>query len=102
VRAGIDNNSISIPTLEGLQRIDLASEEIVWEKQYDGGCDRLAMSQDGKTIYLTSLEKEHWHVVDAETGDVIKRIDTNSGAHNTLYGPDGSRVYLAGLRRPEE
>jgi DNA-binding beta-propeller fold protein YncE len=36
--------------------------------------------------------------VDAETGNVITQIVTNSGAHNTLYGPDGSKVYLAGLR----
>jgi len=100
VAVSLATNSIYITTLEALQRIDLASEEIVWEKQYDGGCDRLAMSPDGKTIYLPSLEKEHWHVVDAETGDVIKRIDTNSGAHNTVYGPDGGRVYLAGLRTP--
>jgi len=100
VAVSVATNSIYITTLEALQRIDLASEKIVWEKQYEGGCDRLAMSPDGKTIYLPSLEKEHWHVVDAETGDVIKRIDTNSGAHNTLYGPDGTRVYLAGLRTP--
>lgn len=98
VAVSLATNSIYITTLEALQRIDLASEKIVWEKKYEGGCDRLAMSPDGKIIYLPSLEKEHWHVVDAETGDVIKRIDTNSGAHNTLYGPDGTRVYLAGLR----
>jgi len=100
VAVSLATNSIYITTLEALQRIDLASEKIVWEKKYEGGCDRLAMSPDGKIIYLPSLEKEHWHVVDAETGDVIKRIDTNSGAHNTLYGPDGTRVYLAGLRTP--
>lgn len=100
VAVSVATNSIYITTLEALQRIDLATEKIVWEKQYEGGCDRLAMSLDGKTIYLPSLEKEHWHVVDAETGEVIKRIDTNSGAHNTLYGADGTRVYLAGLRTP--
>jgi len=83
-----------------LQRVDLATEKIVWEKKYEGGCDRLAMSPDGKVIYLPTLEKEHWNVVNAETGDVIKQIFTNSGAHNTLYGPDGSKVYLAGLRTP--
>jgi DNA-binding beta-propeller fold protein YncE len=72
----------------------------VWEKQYEGGCDRLSISPDGKIIYLPTLEKEHWNVVDAETGDVIKQIQTNSGAHNTLYGPDGANVYMAGLRTP--
>ncbi len=100
VAVSLATNSIYITTLEALQRIDLATEKVVWEKQYEGGCDRLSMSPDGKIIYLPSLEKEHWHVVDAVTGDVIKRIDTNSGAHNTLYGPDGTHVYLAGLRTP--
>jgi DNA-binding beta-propeller fold protein YncE len=37
-------------------------------------------------------------VVDALTGDVVTRIEPRSGAHNTIYGPDGSRVYLAGLK----
>jgi DNA-binding beta-propeller fold protein YncE len=100
VAVSLATNSIYITTLEALQRIDLATEKIVWEKTYDGGCDRLSLSPDGKTIYLPTLEKEHWNVVDAETGNVIKQIFTNSGAHNTLYGPDGSNVYLAGLRTP--
>jgi DNA-binding beta-propeller fold protein YncE len=91
-------NSIYISTLEALQRIDLATEKIVWEKTYEGGCDRMAISPDGTMIYLPSLEKEHWNVVDAKTGDVVARIVSNSGAHNTLYGPDGKAVYLAGLR----
>jgi len=100
VAVSLATNSIYITTLEALQRVDLATEKIVWEKKYEGGCDRLAMSPDGKVIYLPTLEKEHWNVVNAETGDVIKQIFTNSGAHNTLYGPDGSKVYLAGLRTP--
>lgn len=93
-------NCIYISTLEALQCIDLASEKLVWEKTYEGGCDRMAMSPDGKTIYLPTLEKEHWNVVDARSGDVITQVFSNSGAHNTLYGPDGTKVYLAGLRTP--
>lgn len=100
VAVSLATNSIYITTLEALQRIDLATEKIIWEKKYEGGCDRLSLSPDGKTIYLPSLEKEHWNVVDAETGEVIKQLITNSGAHNTLYGSDGTRVYLAGLRTP--
>lgn len=100
VAVSLATNSIYITTLEALQRIDLSTEKIVWEKQYDGGCDRLSISPDGKVIYLPTLEKEHWNVVDAETGDVITQIYTNSGAHNTLYGGDGAFVYMAGLRTP--
>jgi DNA-binding beta-propeller fold protein YncE len=41
-----------------------------------------------------------WTVVDAMTGDIRAAVVTNSGAHNTIYGPDGARVYLAGLKSP--
>jgi DNA-binding beta-propeller fold protein YncE len=100
VGVSIATNSIYISTLEALQRVDLATEKVVWEKRYEGGCDRFSVSPDGKTIYLPTLEKEHWNVVNAETGEVIKQITTNSGAHNTLYGSDGTKVYMAGLRTP--
>ena len=46
---------------------------------------------------MPSFEGAHWHVVDAATGDVLAKITPNSGAHNTVYGADGSRAYLAGL-----
>lgn len=100
VSVSVATNSIYISTLEALQRIDLATEKLVWEKTYEGGCDRMAMSPDGKLIYLPTLEKEHWNVVDATSGDVVAQVYSNPGAHNTLWGADGSKVYLAGLRTP--
>ena len=63
-----------------------------------GGCDRLAMTPDGKLLYVPSLEKEHWHVVDAGSGEIITKIEPISGAHNKICSLDGSRAYLAGLR----
>src|SRR4051812_2095876 len=84
-----------ISTTRTLSSFDLRTAKLLWEKAYEGGCDRLAISPDGKVIYLPSLEKEHWHVVDASTGQVIKKIVTNSGAHNTIMGLDGSLAYLA-------
>src|SRR2546429_7556314 len=51
-------------------------------------------------LYVPSHQCPHWNVVDAAPGDVIAKIKLDSGAHNTIYGPDGSRVYLAGLRSP--
>ena len=38
------------------------------------------------------------HVINASNGDLITRLDTGTGAHNTIWAPDGSRVYLAGLQ----
>jgi DNA-binding beta-propeller fold protein YncE len=60
----------------------------------------MSVTPDGKTIYLPSLEKGHWHVVDAANGDVITRIEPGSGAHNTICGLSGRYSYLAGLRSP--
>lgn len=89
-----------VTTIRTLMCFDLVTEKLLWEKAYEGGCDRLALSPDGRIIYLPSLEKEHWHVVDALTGDVVKKIVTNSGAHNTIVGPSGRYAYLAGLKSP--
>jgi DNA-binding beta-propeller fold protein YncE len=49
---------------------------------------------------VPSLEGPHWTVMDGQTGAIKATILTKSGAHNTLYGPDGRRVYLAGLKSP--
>src|SRR5438045_4348367 len=70
-----------VSTIRTLMCFDLVSEKLLWEKAYEGGCDRMAISPDGQVIYLPSLEKEHWHVVNARTGEVLKKIVTNSGAH---------------------
>ncbi len=100
VAASARTGRIYISTIKTLMCLDLWSEELLWERTYEGGCDRMAISPDGETIYLPSFEKAHWHVVDAMTGDVLARVVPDSGAHNTIYGLDGSAAYLAGLRSP--
>ena len=87
-----------VSTIESLISFDLTNDEIVWEKKYDGGCDRMAISPDGLTMYMPSFEKDHWHVLDAATGNIITRVEPHPGAHNTNYGADGKEAYLAGLR----
>jgi DNA-binding beta-propeller fold protein YncE len=60
----------------------------------------MAISPDGKTIYVPSFESDHWNVVDADSGKAIAKVVTRSGAHNTIYGPNGQSVYMAGLKSP--
>lgn len=98
--ASAETDRVYISTIKTLMCLDLKTDELLWEKPYEGGCDRMSLSPDGKTIYLPSFEKEHWHVVDAMSGDVIAKLVPNSGAHNTVYGLDGRFAYLAGLRSP--
>ena len=80
--------------------LDLITDKVLWERQYPNGCDRMSMSPDGKVIYQPSFEKDNWYVLDAETGDIITELHPKSRAHNTVYGIDGRKVYLAGLASP--
>ena len=100
VAVSVPLNSIYVSTLQTLQRIDLTTEEVLWEKTYEGGADRMSISPDGKTMYLPSLEKTFWNVVDCESGNIIKKIEVVQRAHNTLYGPSGKHAYLADIASP--
>ncbi|HEY4193917.1 MAG TPA: hypothetical protein VGM63_00155 [Mucilaginibacter sp.] len=97
IAVSIPLNSIYISTIESLQRIDLTSGKIIWEKMIDGGCDRLSISPDGKTMYLPYFEGKFWNVVDCKTGDIIKKIPGFIRSHNTLYSLSGAHVYLDDL-----
>jgi DNA-binding beta-propeller fold protein YncE len=98
IAASAKTGRLYVTTFRRLAAFDLATDRLLWNHPFDGGCDRLAISPDGRILYVPSFEGPHWHAIDAETGDVIAKVITNSGAHNTIYGPDGQRVYLAGLK----
>lgn len=100
IAVSIPLNSLFVSTIEGLQRIDLTTDKIVWEKTFEGGCDRMSISPDGKTMYLPSMEKDFWNVVNPATGDIISKIQVVKRAHNTLYGLSGKRVYMADIASP--
>src|SRR5205085_11637620 len=87
-------------TPKKLYCLDLVSEQTLWGKELPLGCDRMSITPDGKTLYVRSFEKDTWNVVDAGTGDLLKVIETKSGAHNTVVSLDGSRMYLGGLKSP--
>src|SRR2546426_12466071 len=86
--ASAKTGRLYVSTLKRLICLDLLADRIIWNKTYEGGCDRMAISPDGSHMYLPSFEGPHWNVVDGLTGDVIAKIETKSGAHNTIYGLD--------------
>ena len=63
----------------GIGCIDLVTEKMVWDKELEGGCDRMAISPDGATLYVPSFEGPHWNVVNAQDGSVITKIVTELG-----------------------
>ncbi|MBI3867451.1 MAG: hypothetical protein HY299_02885 [Verrucomicrobia bacterium] len=84
-----------VSTLETLQCFDLRTQRALWEKRYEGGCDRMSITPDGRKLFTPSLEKDFWRVIDGSTGDVISRIPHEKNAHNTIVSLDGREAYLA-------
>src|SRR4051812_13258891 len=100
IAASAATGRLYVTTIRRLMAFDLVTDQKLWDKDMPGGADRLAVSPDGKTLYVPTLEGPQWTVVDAMTGEIRAAVTTNSGAHNTIWGPDGTEVYLAGLKSP--
>ena len=60
----------------------------------------MAITPDGKTLYVPSFEGPPGTSWTRPTATSWPTIETKSGAHNTVCGLDGKRVYLAGLKSP--
>jgi DNA-binding beta-propeller fold protein YncE len=97
VVASVATGKLYFTTPKKLYCIDLASDKTLWEKELPLGCDRPAITPDGKLLYVPSFEKDTWNVVRAD-GELLTPITTRSGAHNTVCGLDGKRMYLGGLK----
>jgi hypothetical protein len=80
-------------------RFDLETEKVVWDRTYDRGADRSSITPDGKKLYVPT---GYWYagedagllVLNAENGDIIKRITVGPGAHNSIVSLDGRFLYL--------
>ncbi len=48
------------------------------ERKFDSGCHRMAISPDGLTMYLPSLENTFWNVVDCKSGKLVYLDDIGS------------------------
>ena len=82
-----------------LGRFNLETEEKVWERVYDVGCDRSSVTLDGKKVYAPTGwwykgEDSGLLVVDGDTGELLKRITVGPQAHNSIVNLSGTKVYL--------
>lgn len=76
---------------------DLLTGKIVWAKRYDHGIDSMAITPDGKTIYMPAGEGNEsnlWYIEDAATGNDLGTIATDNGPHDTVVSVNGSHVYM--------
>ena len=78
---------------------DLLANEVVWTHAYPEGVDSMALSPDGRTIYLPVGEASSastWDVVEAATGNILTTIAGGAAPHNTIVSLNGEHVYMGG------
>ena len=102
IAASARDGRVYVTTIKRIAAFDVVTEKKVWEATPEGGCDRLAISPDGRLLYVPSFEGPHWNVLEAATGETVARIDPNSRAHNTALRARRSRRVPggAGLAAP--
>jgi hypothetical protein len=88
--------------------VNVYNDAVLWNRAIDPGIDRLAINPNGELLYVPTWEggsAEHINVLDANTGDVVRRVYFSNRSHDTQYplsGPifqetkatDGSGNYL--------
>src|ERR1041384_2210697 len=82
-----------------LGAFDVESEKILWERQYDSGCDRACLTPDGNKIYVPTgwwlkATNSGFLVVNAENGELLKRLPAGITAHNSITSLNGRFAYL--------
>src|SRR5271166_921480 len=88
--------------------LNVYDDTILWNKAINPGVDRLAINPDGQLLYVPTWEggsADYINVLDANTGDVARKVHFSNRSHDTQYplsGPifqetkanDGSGSYL--------
>src|SRR5881396_1685564 len=92
--------------------LDLRTDAVLWKKEYGKYADSMAITPDGKTMYLPFRDESSWWVLNADDGAVITKIEIGRGKnypvdpigtigpHNTWINAAGTRVYMEVLTLP--
>ncbi len=77
--------------------IDLARQAVVWDRAFQPNTDRLSCLPDGSKLYVPSNESftdDSLIVVDAATGNELRRIPISPRPHDSVPSLSGARVYV--------
>lgn len=56
IAASAETSRLYLTTPRRVVALDLKTERIVWNRTYEGGCDRMAIAPDGTILYVPSFE----------------------------------------------
>jgi hypothetical protein len=71
---------------------DIKTDKVLWNRAIPPNVDRLAISPDGKTLYVPTGESTNCNfinVLDAATGDLIRTVKMTYRTHDTQYPLSG-------------
>src|SRR6266581_3212873 len=81
-----------------LMKMDLLTDQVIYNKQMPVGIDSFDITPYGKKIYMPDGDGQSdgiWRVLDAATGNVTAAIDTGGhNPHNTFVSLNGTHVYM--------
>jgi DNA-binding beta-propeller fold protein YncE len=92
---------------------DLRAETVTWRRRYGPSPGSLAVTPDGRMIYLPCRDDGDWWVLNAATGDVMTKVSVgrghpprenpsaDSGPFHTWCNRSGTRMFLSVLSVPD-
>jgi YVTN family beta-propeller protein len=93
---GVDESTLPPPDkrADGIGVVDVTANRLL--KVFPGGSDpeQVAVSQDGKRLFIANEDVSLVSVLDAETGNVVSTIKVGSEPEGVNLRPDGKVVYI--------
>lgn len=87
------------PTGNGeLVAIDPATSAILWRAPLHGSPNHIAVSPDGKRVYITIVSGPWVVIVDPAKRAVVDSVEVGTGPHDIEVSHDGKHVYVGLIR----
>lgn len=77
---------------------DIASRKLLWNRSINTlRADHMAVSHDGRSIFVSALVDNRVYRIDAKTGEITGQILTGVWPHDVKLTKDGRQVYNSSL-----
>jgi YVTN family beta-propeller protein len=74
--------------------VDPGTHQVLWRARFTGVPNHLAVSPDGRQVYVTVVSTSYVNVIDPAQHAVVDSIEVGKGPHDIVVSPDGKRIYV--------
>jgi YVTN family beta-propeller protein len=82
--------------VESVFALNAATGAMAAAKNIGSAPEGVAVSPDGKYVYVTLEDDNQVVVLDAKTRDLVKRFNVGKRPRSVAFSPDGTRAYVTG------